>query len=168
MKINSPSKIFRELGYSTGEGYVQGIDRYEGRVASAAENMGATALETLKATMSDIADAVMTDVDAQPTIRPVLDLTEVRKSAGQLGGMLTPPTLSVDGSYAKATTLLARERANREATDATAEVLSKSGDQLTYNQYINSPKAVSNAEIYRGTKNQLSVSKLKKKGALTP
>jgi len=165
---HSPSKKSYKLGRYVSQGLALGITSESGRVEKSSAELGAMALETLKATMSDIADAVMMDVDSQPTIRPVLDLTEVRKSAGQLGGMLTPPTLSVDGSYAKATTLLARERANREATDATAEVLSKSGDQLTYNQYINSPKAVSNAEIYRGTKNQLSVSKLKKKGALTP
>lgn len=44
LDINSPSKVFRKLGLSTGEGFVQGIDRSGDSVISASRDMAALAI----------------------------------------------------------------------------------------------------------------------------
>ena len=88
LKINSPSKVFRAIGYSIPEGFSMGIDRMGWMVKDSVVTMGNLASRSLSSTISRIADAVNTDIDAQPTIRPVLDLSDVRAGAGMIGSML--------------------------------------------------------------------------------
>jgi hypothetical protein len=164
LDINSPSRKFRDLGESTGEGYVVGMDNYQTPIRKSAEALGNTALTSLQKTMGRVSSAVNTNLKMNPTIKPVIDLTEVRKGARGIGGLLTPPTLNVSGAYAKASSLAVQTRANEEATVETKTgAKPSSGDHITFNQYNNSPKALSSAEIYRKTNNQMS--QLKKKEA---
>lgn len=88
LRINSPSKIFREMGYSVPEGFAMGIDRMGWMVKDSTVAMGNLASKSLSSTISRIADAVNTDIDTQPTIRPVLDLSDVRAGANSIGNML--------------------------------------------------------------------------------
>jgi hypothetical protein len=167
LDINSPSRKFRDLGESTGEGYIVGMDNYQTPIRKSAEALGSTALTSLQKTMSKVGSAVDTNLKMSPTIKPILDLSDIRKGSGQIGGMLGRPALSVSGAYAKASSLATSARANEEA-----DVLSKtaaipaSGDTITYNQYNNSPKELSPAEIYRRTNNQIAQLKKKKEAAV--
>ena len=86
--VNSPSKVFRSLGYSIPEGFAMGIDRLSGMVSDSAIGMVGTAIESVKSTVSRISDAVSGSIDAQPTIRPVLDLSNVRSNAGAINDLL--------------------------------------------------------------------------------
>lgn len=167
--IKSPSREFKKLGAFSSEGFANGIIALTPLVGKASEQMGKTALSTMKKTLSSIGDGLSSDIDINPTIRPVLDLSDVKNKSKQLNGLLAPPHLSVDGSYAKAATLVERERATREAaseTGSSAETTT-TGDQYTYIQTINSPKAVSAAETYRATKSLIAQAKDTKKGAPT-
>jgi hypothetical protein len=140
------------------------MDNYQTPIRKSAEALGNTALTSLQKTMGRVSSAVNTNLKMNPTIKPVIDLTEVRKGARGIGGLLTPPTLNVSGAYAKASSLAVQTRANEEATVETKTgAKPSSGDHITFNQYNNSPKALSSAEIYRKTNNQMS--QLKKKEA---
>ena len=88
LNINSPSKLFRSLGYSVPEGFALGIDKLGGMVKDSAVGMADTAIEGTKSAIARIADAVNSDIDAQPTIRPVIDLSEVTAGASAINGML--------------------------------------------------------------------------------
>lgn len=70
--INSPSKVFTEIGENTGKGMIIGLNGMSGKVAAASEDLGKTAANS----MSDALGHVQ-DVDLQPTIRPVVDMTDV-------------------------------------------------------------------------------------------
>ena len=85
---SSPSKLTIQAGKWFGEGLVIGIDKMGKAVYSSGHNLGETAVNALSSTISRISDAVSTDIDAQPTIRPVLDLSDVRSGAGAIEGML--------------------------------------------------------------------------------
>ena len=87
LDINSPSKIFRALGYSVPEGFAMGIDKLSRVVSKSALNMSDTAINTVSNSISRIVDIINSDIDAQPTIRPVLDLSDVRAGASSIGGM---------------------------------------------------------------------------------
>lgn len=87
LKINSPSKVFRDVGYSVPEGMALGIDKLSGMVVDSTVSMGTSAISGVKDSISRIADAVNSDLDTQPTIRPVLDLSDVRSGAGLIGSM---------------------------------------------------------------------------------
>jgi hypothetical protein len=84
----SPSKLTIQAGKWLGEGLVIGIGKMGNRVYSAGHTLGETATDALSTTISRISNLVTSDIDAQPTIRPVLDLSDVRAGTGVLAGML--------------------------------------------------------------------------------
>ena len=86
--INSPSKVFAAFGRGMDEGLVVGLNEYSGQVADSAEGVGKDAVNTMSKSIAGIADVVDSDVDTEPTIRPVLDLSDVKAGAGAIDGML--------------------------------------------------------------------------------
>lgn len=92
---------------------------------------------------------------SNPKITPVVDLSNVHKSASAIPKIFT----GVGGSFA----LAADVSASVGKTKSTSASLGTASSSTTFNQYNNSPKALSAVEIYRQTSNQLSVVK---KGAL--
>jgi hypothetical protein len=85
---NSPSKLTMEAGNWFGEGMVIGIDQMGKKVHDAGYNIGDTATNALSSSISKIADVVNADMDVQPVISPVLDLSNVRTGAAAMSGML--------------------------------------------------------------------------------
>ena len=88
LDINSPSKVFRSMGYSIPEGLAMGIDKMGYMVTKSSESMADTAITNVGWSISRLADVVNSDIDAQPTIRPVLDLSDVKAGASSIGKML--------------------------------------------------------------------------------
>lgn len=88
LDINSPSKVFRAIGTSVPEGFAAGIDKFAGLVKMSSTSMADTAVGTVSKTISTLADMVSTDIDSQPTIRPVLDLSDIKSGARSLNGLL--------------------------------------------------------------------------------
>ena len=87
-KSNSPSKLTMQAGHWFGEGLVIGIDQMGKKVYNAGYGLGDTATKALSSTISRISDMVSSDIDSQPTIRPVLDLSDVESGTSALAGML--------------------------------------------------------------------------------
>lgn len=156
--INSPSKEFFKVGSWSSEGMAVGMVKSAPMVTRAAENVGQGALTAMQKTLSNLKSAVATDMEFAPTIKPVLDLSNVQKNSALIGGMLTPPTLKVDDSYAYAASIATSQREFEDSYgDDNGD--NPAGDTYNFYQTNNSPKALSAAEIYRQTNNQLSVVK---------
>lgn len=162
--IKSPSREFYKVGAWSAEGAANGLTAMSGTVVAAAEDMGTNALGALRKSISGMATAVaMDNVNMNPTIRPVLDLSGIKKDARLIDGMVaTAPSLAIAGTYAKATVLSNATTANREVITSKTGATPATGDTLIFNQTNNSPKALSNAEIYRNTNSQIN----RVKGAL--
>ena len=95
LDINSPSKIFRKLGFSIPEGLAMGIDKLGYVVGNSVISMTDSAIRGTKNAISRIASIVTSDIDAQPTIRPVLDLSDIKTGANAIRNMLNGRTMSV-------------------------------------------------------------------------
>lgn len=89
LAINSPSKVFRAIGTSVPEGFAMGIDKFRGLVAASSVAMTKAALDNVKSSISRISDIVNSDIDAQPTIRPVVDLSNVQSGAKTISSLLS-------------------------------------------------------------------------------
>ena len=100
LDINSPSKVFRRIGMSVPEGFADGIDKLGKVVSNSSIAMARTAINSARGSLSRIADVINSDVDAQPTIRPVLDLSDIKSGAAAIGGILNGRTLSVNTEMA--------------------------------------------------------------------
>ena len=88
LKINSPSKVFIEIGKGIPEGFAMGVDKFGGLVNSSVRSMADTAISNVSRSLSAISNTINSNIDAQPTIRPVLDLSDVRSGASAIGSML--------------------------------------------------------------------------------
>jgi hypothetical protein len=160
--INSPSRETRKQGNSMGEGMSLGMDDMHDDVASHAQDMSKVAITSMAKTLTGMGAMITGEVDVSPTITPVLDLSSVKSSASQIGGMLTTKPLTVDASVATAKIASAGYTANQEALAELTAASSTTNNNVTFNQTNTSPKALSTADIYRQTNNQIS----KVRGAL--
>lgn len=87
LKINSPSKVFREIGSGVPEGFAQGIGMLGGAVKRSVGDMASTAITSTRSAMSSVLEALNSDMDAQPTIRPIVDLSDVKTGVNAISSM---------------------------------------------------------------------------------
>ena len=87
-KSNSPSKLTIKAGKWLGEGLVIGINNMGKKVYNAGYDMGDNAINAVSNAIARISDVVNSDVDSQPTIRPVMDLDDVRSGMDTMNRML--------------------------------------------------------------------------------
>jgi tape measure domain-containing protein len=163
--VHSPSKEFFKLGAWSVEGLANGLTQNASMADRAAAGIGNTAIDALKASISKIADVVSADMELAPTIRPVLDLSDVKKNAGTIGGLLGDKTLNIGVTSSNAKDASNGHSSNQsQPFDPDDPRFGGAPPSVSYTQNNYSPKTLSPAEIYRQTKNQLSVTK----GALAP
>lgn len=88
-KSNSPSKATIQAGNWFGEGLIIGINDMGTKVYRAGHAIGDTAVKSLSTAMARTSELVNGGMfDNQPTIRPVLDLSDVKAGAGSIGNLL--------------------------------------------------------------------------------
>ena len=87
LKINSPSRVFKEIGSGIPEGFSIGIGMLGGEVRKSVAGMASTAINTTRSAMNTVLNVLNSDMDAQPTIRPVIDLSDVKTGARAIDGM---------------------------------------------------------------------------------
>lgn len=87
-KSNSPSKLTIQAGKWLGEGLVIGIGKMTSSVYKAGYNLGDSAVGTISSSIAKISEYVSNGIDAEPTIRPIMDLSDIESGVGALDGML--------------------------------------------------------------------------------
>lgn len=85
--INSPSKLFFGYGGNLDDGFIGGINKYSDKVSNSAYGLGESAVNGISNAIYGISDVFGSDIDSQPTIRPVIDLSDVESGARSINGM---------------------------------------------------------------------------------
>ena len=88
LAINSPSKLFAKLGEGIDEGFVKGMRDKENQVTGQSEQLVKGMLESSRSVIDDLADLLNGDFIDDPTITPVLDLSEIQNDANKLYSMM--------------------------------------------------------------------------------
>lgn len=149
---HSPSRKFMMLGEFADEGFAIGLKNYAGMVSGASSDVGQTALSSISSAISRVSDIVADGIDTEPSIKPVLDLSNIQNGTKKISSMF---------SANKAISIGADMRAREERLhgDNSGSNGSTGGNtyQMIQNNY--SPKALSRIDIYRQTKNQFSTLK---------
>jgi hypothetical protein len=153
--IKSPSQVFFELGTYSMAGFANGISDSKHLLGAAVEEAGNHALSAMQKTMRDISDVVTKEIDVNPTITPILDLTQIRNASGELATLTAVTPITAAASYGQASAISAEQR----AALADNPDVAIGGTHLSFVQNNTSPQALSEVEIYRQTKNQLSQAK---------
>lgn len=162
LDINSPSGMFESLGVWSDAGFAKGFIKNTHVVVSAVKDVAGDALSGMKKAMSKIATAVDGDFDINPTICPIVDLTNVEESAALIGSLLSgnqTSGLAVSTQRSVNNSLAAKQTASNERNRQNGETIINNFEQNNY-----SPKALSRGEIYRQTKNLFSAAKGTVKG----
>lgn len=90
LEINSPSRVFRELGSSTGLGFVSGLAGYAERSFAAGADMADSAVDGLSGAIAGLPDLLSGEAEMRPTIRPVLDLSDLTGASTQIDSLFYP------------------------------------------------------------------------------
>lgn len=88
LDINSPSKLFAKLGAGIDEGYVKGMEDNENLVTSKSVDLVKQMINSSQDALYRLGDLIDSDVIDDPTITPVLDLSQIQNGANRLYSML--------------------------------------------------------------------------------
>lgn len=147
LKIHSPSKVGYQIGDYFGIGFTNGISDNIRKAGLSSENLAESARTGLTTAISKVADFLNSDMDTTPTIRPVLDLTEIQNGAVAMSALMN----SLSGRPVQGTVGLAVKTANtmNQSSDSTKTVAVKPSDSVkasttTNNFYITGtdPRAI--------------------------
>lgn len=86
--VESPSKVGIEIGKYFDQGLGVGIERNVKLISAASENAGSTAIDAMRTAISGISSVMNSDLDYNPTISPVVDLSNVQRGAVRANAML--------------------------------------------------------------------------------
>lgn len=149
-KSHSPSKLTIQAGKWLGEGLIIGMNAMESKTYGAGKSMGETAFDSIRSALSGMNNIIDSDMDTTPTIRPVLDLTNVKATAGKLNGLFTDPAFTPLANLRAIGNISARNNQNGNS-DEVVRAINRLGKSLnnvgnTYNS-INSVTYDNGSEI---------------------
>ena len=132
--INSPSKVFRKIGVYTGEGLALGLEDSENSIANSAIGVGKTAKTAMEKAINGMSD-VINGIDTQPTIRPILDLSDIESGATRIDKLSDSWNgYSIDGTVNMAKTAMGSlplQPNNASLTASMLEQIKKLGNTMS-------------------------------------
>ena len=156
---HSPSKVFFEIGENVDLGMINGIRAYLRRVGDAGTELGRETIDSMKSAIRHISDIVNREMDTEPTIRPVLDMTNVQNGISEINSLFTKG-LNMSASYNKALSATGNSKNGSVANDgASGNYQQPASNTYSFVQNNYSPKALSRKDIYRQTRNQFAAMK---------
>lgn len=147
--IASPSKAFAEIGMYAVSGLAKGLIENSKLSEEASSVVGDNVIDNLRNTIKRISDIATSDIDTQPTIRPVLDLSDVESGTARLNALFSrSQAIRINAGMQK-----------HDVSDSQNGNNSNNGNTYQFTQNNYSPKALSRNEIYRQTRNQFTAMK---------
>ena len=139
---HSPSRVTMEIGKYASEGFAIGITQGATNIYRAAERVANEGINAMTDSTGRIADILDSEMDLNPVITPMLDLSIVRSQLSDLRSMMDAGTIGASGQ-----------------NGGTFSGNPSQGAQISFTQNNYSPKELSRIDIYRNTKNQLNMMK---------
>lgn len=137
----SPSKEMMKIGSFAGEGFVIGLMNWVGKASAAATTLADSTKNTINDSVSDIVSIINDEMSDEFIITPTLNLSQITSGARMLNSMINSAGVNI--------------------TEDEAAKVNQNGvsNGMTFVQNNYSPKALSQIEIYRQTKNQFAMAK---------
>ena len=86
--IKSPSRVFMGIGRYTIQGFALGLEKNSNIVSDSAENVAKKVVDVTSGILSKVSDSISNDIDATPTISPVMDLSSIEQGSRRIGDLL--------------------------------------------------------------------------------
>ena len=158
LDMHSPSRILTNMGNLAGSSFGNGLSDSIGNVVKSTEDLGNRVITNFSSIASKVADSLNANMDFNPSIRPVVDLTDIQNSGSKIQSMLGRNGFSVGLATSTASNISAASN-EQQQTNTTPTVDKPAGNQISFVQNNYSPKELSRIDIYRETKKQLFAAK---------
>ena len=130
----SPSRLFMKFGRYLPEGLAIGIEDSTGVAVKSASNMAVSTIDGFKKGISNLKNAITTGIDAQPTIRPILDLSDVESGVKSIGNIFGgAPSVGVMATLSSISSNM-NSRSQNRSNDDIISAINKLGDGLANNR----------------------------------
>ena len=130
---HSPSKLTEEMGKYFSMGLGIGVEKYSNIAVQSSGTMAQSMLDAAKGGLSTLNSLITDNMDADPVVRPVIDLSDVQSGARTINGMFSNrPMLSAKVSADKAA--------------ATANSIAKAKDNQNGSKESNGDSAITNTD----------------------
>lgn len=161
LKERSPSKVMFEVGDYAGEGFVLGLLKWLTGTETTAEEMATSVIKPIQLAIATILSLVDQDWELHPTITPVVDTSNITRSAYAINSMFNEG-IRLNRAYDQALNTASTFSSYQggylmQESNRGTEELQPVPMQFIQNNY--SPKALSRSDIYRQTKNLFSMAK---------
>lgn len=124
LEINSPSKVFARIGMFTIEGLILGLKSKADEAGTTVKEISSNITDYVNETISRIRDRVNSGANLTPTIRPVIDLSNVNRGLDYMNG-----TILADRSFALAARM-SNQNGLRNQEDI-ASIIAKSNNNIS-------------------------------------
>lgn len=136
--IKSPSREFEKLGMYSDRGLARGLKKYAKVVTRSSSSLGDSALDAAKGSLTTLSGLIGEDMDVDPVIRPVVDLSDVSSASRGIHNMLSHSgTLTVGASTSLADAGargIARAKARQNGgTENRSEVNNANDSSISFN-----------------------------------
>ena len=135
---HSPSKVGYGIGDYFGIAFVNGIADNIKSAYNVSTSLASSAKDALNNAIGKISDSINSDIDAQPTIRPVLDLSNVQSGARAINGLLGMDTaLGVRANISAISSMMSARGQNGSNDDVVSAIdkLNKKMDNMGNTTY---------------------------------
>ena len=157
LEEKSPSKAFERIGKYGVLGLANGFSKYASIAADASADAGQKSITSMSKIIGQISDSLDSNMDLAPTIRPVLDMSDIQNGSKVIDGMFTQRHgIQVASIMPRINSIAARTTNPSTEINRNPEGAS-SAFNFVQNNY--SPTPLSRLDIYRQTKNQFSAMK---------
>lgn len=94
--IHSPSRVFIGIGKFTAQGMAVGLDKYSYMAKQSAGTLANKVIDSVRNPLSNVGKLLNDDIDVNPTITPVLDLSNVSRGARLLNNLIGSKDVSIN------------------------------------------------------------------------
>ena len=123
LKEHSPSRVGHKIGAFFGLGFVNGIGEYVKTAYEASSEIATSAKKGLTKAVNYTKDLMRGALDSQPTIRPVMDLSNVKSAFGEIDGMFANgPSVGVSANIDAISSMMNHKNQNRVGNDIVSAI----------------------------------------------
>ena len=140
LKIHSPSRVFMEIGRYTVLGLAKGLTKYASVANKPAEGLAQSVINSTNKALDAASKVLNSDMDANPVITPVMDLSKVHNGANAINNLLSNRTMSiasVSGGISKSIGSVQNGVSNEEIVSAIKDLKNGLGNTSNTTYQIN-------------------------------
>lgn len=94
---SSPSKLMAKIGSYATQGLINGVVSLKDKLANESAGVAESSVNSVRNGFAKLSSIVDGEIDSDPTIKPVLDLSEIQNGVNTMDGMFGSKTMAISG-----------------------------------------------------------------------